>query len=117
MLLETLSRILKRNMDYNVIMTPNALEDLDGFVQYLLLKKHSRQAARNLLEDTASTIDLLSSSAESFHYCVNPNLRAQGYRRINLSTHSYFMLYRVEGSNVSIDDIFHELQDYENKMR
>ena len=38
------------------------------------------------------------------------------YRRINFQQHRYFMLYRIENDVVYVDDIFHELQDYENKM-
>lgn len=30
--------------------------------------------------------------------------------------HRYFMLYRIEGDRAIIDAIFHELQDYENRM-
>ena len=29
----------------------------------------------------------------------------------------WIMLYRIEENTVFIDDIFHELQDYENKMK
>ena len=36
--------------------------------------------------------------------------------RVNFLSHRYFMLYRVEGDTVYVDNIFHELQDYENKM-
>ncbi|MFR2038592.1 MAG: type II toxin-antitoxin system RelE/ParE family toxin, partial [Anaerobutyricum sp.] len=31
-------------------------------------------------------------------------------------SHRYFMLYRIENDTVYVDNIFHELQDYENKM-
>lgn len=31
-------------------------------------------------------------------------------------TYLYFMLYRIENNTVYVDNIFHELQDYENKM-
>lgn len=39
-----------------------------------------------------------------------------GYRRINFKSHRYFMLYRVEEDKVYVDNIFHELQDYENRL-
>ena len=39
-----------------------------------------------------------------------------GYRRTNFQQHRYFMLYRIENDVVYVDDIFHELQDYENRM-
>lgn len=35
---------------------------------------------------------------------------------INFLNHRYFMLYRIVDNVVFIDKIFHELQDYENKM-
>ena len=36
--------------------------------------------------------------------------------RNNFLSHRYFMLYRIENDTVYVDKIFHELQDYENKM-
>ena len=48
--------------------------------------------------------------------CDNPHLQSFGYRRINFQQHRYFMLYRIENAVVYVDDIFHELQDYENRM-
>lgn len=32
------------------------------------------------------------------------------------SPHHYFVLYRIKNDTVYIDNIFHELQDFENKM-
>ena len=54
--------------------------------------------------------------AESLKLCENPRLQMLGYRRINFLSHRYFMLYRIEEDIVFIDNIFHELQDYENRM-
>jgi len=48
--------------------------------------------------------------------CDNPRLQSLGYHRINFQKHRYFMLYRIEDDVVYVDDIFHELQDYENRM-
>ncbi len=48
--------------------------------------------------------------------CDNPRLREPEYRRINFLNHRYFMMYRVVGDMVFVDNIFHELQDYEKKM-
>ena len=38
-------------MDYDVFVTPDAKEDLEGFIYYLLVEKKSRQAAKNVLDD------------------------------------------------------------------
>ncbi len=43
-------------------------------------------------------------------------MRAHGYRKIRFLSHRYFMMYRIEDGLVIVDRIFHELQDYENKM-
>ena len=39
------------NMDYKVVVTSDAEEDFDRFIQYLLLEKKNEQAARNVLDD------------------------------------------------------------------
>ena len=82
----------------------------------VLFEKKSEQAARNLLNDFEATKTSLSNVAGSLKLCDNPKLRALGYRRINFLSHRYFMLYRIENDTVYVDNIFHELQDYENKM-
>lgn len=56
-------------MTYDVVLTKDAENDLDNFIQYLLFERHR-----------------------------------------------YFMLYRIDGERVIVDNIFHELQDFEGKM-
>ena len=103
-------------MDYKIVLMKDAEEDFDRFIAYLLFKKKSRQAARNLLNDFVATKISLSNVAGSLKLCDNPKLRELGYRRMNFLSHHYFMLYRIKNDTVYIDNIFHELQDYENKM-
>lgn len=103
-------------MDYKVVVTKDAQEDLERFVKYLIFEKESMQAAQNLLNDYDATIESLRHVAGSLKLCDNPRLRQQEYHRINFLNHRYFILYRIADGNVIIDNIFHELQDYENKM-
>ena len=65
------------------------------------------------IEDTVKKLKYVASSLK---ICDNPHLQSFGYRRINFQQHRYFMLYRIENDVVYVDDIFHELQDYENRM-
>ena len=104
-------------MDYKVMITSDAEEDLDRFIRYLLFKKKNRQAALNVLNDFEETKRALSVAAGSLKLCDNPRLNALGYRKIHFLSHRYFMLYRIEGNLAIVDNIFHELQDYENKIR
>ena len=103
-------------MDYKVFITKDAEEDMDRFIQYLVMEKKSLQAARNVLNDYDATIESLKHVAGSLKLCDNPRLRQLGYRRINFLNHRYFMMYRIEDNVVYVDNIFHELQDYEDKM-
>lgn len=103
-------------MDYKVLITSDAEADLEGFIRYLLYEKKSEQAASNVLNDFEATKQTLAKMAGSLKLCDNPKLSVLGYRRINFMSHRYFMLYRIEGETVVVDNIFHELQDYENKM-
>lgn len=103
-------------MDYKVVVTRDAEEDLERFVKYLIIEKGSMQAAENVLNDYDVTIESLKRVAGSLKLCDNPGLRRLEYRRINFLNHRYFMLYRIVDNVVFVDNIFHELQDYEIKM-
>ena len=103
-------------MEYKVVITEDAEADMDGFIYYLLFEKNNAQAATNLLNDFEATKENLSRVAGSLRLCDNLRLRKFGYRRIRFLSHRYFMLYRVDGDMAIVDNIFHELQDYENKM-
>lgn len=74
------------------------------------------QAAQNLLNDYDATIESLKHVAGSLKLCDNPRLRRLEYHRINFLNHRYFILYRIVDNVVFVDNIFHELQDYESKM-
>lgn len=104
-------------MNYKVVITLDAEEDLDRFIRYLLYKKKNRHAALNVLNDFEETKRALSVAAGSLKLCDNPWLNALGYRKIHFLSHRYFMLYWIEGNLAIVDNIFHELQDYENKIR
>ena len=42
-------------MSYDVFVTLDDKEDLEGFIYYLLVEKKSRQAAMNVLDDFEAT--------------------------------------------------------------
>ena len=55
-------------MDYRIVVTKDAEEDLDKFIQYLIVEKGSLQAARNVLDDFDTTIESLKYVAGSLKY-------------------------------------------------
>lgn len=46
-------------MDYKVVVTSDAEEDLDRFLQYLLFEKKNEPAAGNILDDFGDTLNCL----------------------------------------------------------
>ena len=104
-------------MDYRVLITPDAENDLEEFVKYLVIDKKNKQAAENLLKDFELTLENLERVAGSLRYCDNPRLSELGYKKIHFIAHRYFLLFRLEGNKAVVDAVFHELQDYENKIR
>ena len=79
-------------MDYRVVITSDAEEDLDSFIRYLLFEKQNPQAASNVLNDFEETKQRLSIHASSIKLCDNPRLNALGYRKI------YFQTQRIIGN-------------------
>ena len=61
-------------MDYKVVVTDEAEEDLNQFIQYLLFAKKNKQAARNVLDDFEDTVKRLKYVASSLKICDNPHL-------------------------------------------
>lgn len=104
-------------MDYKVIVTDDAFEDLDNILYYILFILKNEQAAQNVLSDFDQTKQHLSHIADSLKLCENSRLREKGYRRLEFQKHSYFLLYRIEGDLAIIDAVFHDLLDFEKKMR
>ena len=79
-------------MEYKVVMTTDAEEDLDRFIRYLLFGKQNSQAASNVLNDFEATKQTLSNMAGSLKLCDNPRLNALGYRKIHFLSHRYCVL-------------------------
>ena len=56
-------------MEYKVVITSDAEEDLEGFIRYLLFEKRSEQTVTNLLNDFEVTKRSLSRTAGSLKLC------------------------------------------------
>ena len=56
-------------MDYKIVVTAEAQEDLNQFIQYLLFAKKNKQAAKNVLDDFEYTIKKLKYVASSLKVC------------------------------------------------
>lgn len=99
---------------FNVIITPKALSQLNNYIDYLQYTLLNDQAAYSVWQDALETRERLSKVAGNLKLCTQLKLKENGYRIINFIRHRYLMLYRIEGSIVYVDAIYHQLQDYEN---
>lgn len=108
---------LGQNMGFEVALTSQAQLDFRDITDYLLYELKNVQAVDSVMGDMEDTIERLSRIAGSLKLCEDPQLRDLGYRTIHFKHHKYFMLYRVEGVHVYVDGIYHDLQDYEIKLK
>ncbi|MDE5865616.1 MAG: type II toxin-antitoxin system RelE/ParE family toxin [Lachnospiraceae bacterium] len=99
---------------FNVTISPKALSQLNSYIDYLQYTLLNEQSAYNVWQDAMETRVQLSKVSGSLKFCTHPNLKKNGYRAINFMRHRYLMLYRIDGTNVYVDAIYHQLQDYEN---
>ena len=104
------------NLNYKVIITKEAYSDLRNCISYLINVKCNQQAAENLLNDYDETVERLKTAAGSLKMCESPNMKARKLHRINFLHHNYFMLYLLEGQEVYVTNVFHALEDAENKL-
>ena len=105
------------SLNYKVVISEDAVSDLRRYVSYLINVKKNPQAASNLLDDYDETITVLTSVAGSLKPCESPNMKKRNLRRINFCHHNYFMLYQFEDQTAYVTNIFHGLEDSENKLR
>lgn len=101
-------------MEYKVILSDFAKQQLDEILFYICITLCNETAARSVLQDAENTIQKLAQSGGSLKICYEPELAQYGYRKIHFSSHRYIMLYIVVGKGIHIDRIYHELEDYQN---
>lgn len=105
-------------MKYNVKVTPDAEKDLKAYLTYLYNVKRNPQAVKNVIEDFNETANMLSAVASSIAEPDSEKLKARGLKRINFKRHNYFLLYYIGSDDVVyITNVFHNLEDFENKLR
>ncbi len=101
-------------MTYKVVVLPAAQMSLERYIAYTKKDLKNIIAAKNIAKDARATKKRLSEKAPLFQFCPDEELAALGYRTIHFEHYDYFMVYRIEENIVYVDDMFHDLQDYES---
>lgn len=90
-------------MNYKVILSNCAKQQLDDIIFYIRMMLGNEIAAGSVLQDAENTIQKLAQVGGSLKMCDEPELAQYGYRKIRFSSHRYIMLYTVGGTEIYID--------------
>lgn len=103
-------------MDYKIVITERAEELLENLVNYLLLNIKNRQAATHLLDCVENLYIRLEENPFQFPISKDTYLFHKGYREAVLTDMRYLVIYKIEDNIVYILGVFHELEQYKNKV-
>lgn len=104
-------------MQFNVELSELAEKQYDNILSYIANVLKNPQALESVMDDFDDTIVKLEKMADAFGYCKSKRLKGMGLHKIGFENHSYLLVYRVKGSQVIVEGIYHELQDYENTIQ
>jgi len=102
---------------YKVKVTPEAKTDLKLYLTYVLKKLKNEQATKSIADDFRATKNELEDVAGSIRDPDSEMLKQRRLKRINLKHHNYFLLFRIKDDVVEVTNMFHDLEDYESKLR
>lgn len=103
-------------MGYRLIITDRAEKLLDGLVNYLLYKLKNQQAAIHLLDNIERIYDRLEENPFQFPLSMDTYLLHKGYREAVLPDMNYVLIFKIEGNNVYVLGVFHQLEQYRKKL-
>jgi plasmid stabilization system protein ParE len=103
-------------MKFDVVLSDLALNQYDNILDYIYNTLKNPQAAKSVMQDFDSTVQLLKTQANNYGYCNSERLRKLRFRKLHFLKHKYILIYRIKSDMVVIEGIYHELQDYENSI-
>lgn len=104
-------------MQFNVELSELAAQQYDKILYYIAYELKNPQALQNVMDDFDDTIAKLEKMADNFGYCKSERLKKMGLHKIGFVRHRYLFVYRLNKSQVIIEGMYHELQDYENSIQ
>lgn len=97
-------------MKNKIHYSPEALHDLDGIWEYIMVELCNTQAAENVVNRIMDAIDLLGNHAE-MGAPLSSVADVEGNYRFVLSG-NYMVFYRPDGQNIYIDRILYGRRNY-----
>ena len=103
-------------MTYRLIITKRAEKLVDKLAYYLLNNIKNKQAASHFIDSMQGIYKRLKENPYQFPVCEDEYLAYKEYRKAILIDMNYVVIYKVIETKVYILGVFHELEQYENKL-
>ncbi len=103
-------------MAYKLNVTEHADELLDNLVYHLIHRFKNEQAAERLLDSIDVIYDRLEANPFQFAECRDVYLARKGYREVVVPQMNYIIIFDVKADVVNVVGIFHQLENYPNKL-
>lgn len=97
-------------MKYEVEVTQTAAIEISSIVLYLRDSLHSKQVVNNFLSELDRQIKIISELPETYAVSNLDVIQDFGYRTADVN--KYVLLCDFNGKKVTIEHVFHSLQDY-----
>lgn len=101
---------------FEVLITPDAIDMLNNLCDYIMIEKQNPEAADDIYRDAIDTADKLETMAGSLEICQRKILADNGYHKILFQRHKYILIYKIYGKTAVVEAVFHQKEDYENKL-
>lgn len=103
-------------MAYKLIITEHAVELLDELVYHVLYHLRNEQAAKHLLDEIEHIYDRLEENPYQFSESRDMYLKKKGYHEAVVTQMNYTVIFSVNKDSVNVIGVFHQLEDYRNKI-
>ena len=103
-------------MAYKLNVTEHADELLDNLVYHLINHFKNEQAVKHLLDSIDVIYDRLETNPFQFAECRDVYLARKGYREVVVPQMNYIIIFDVRADVVNVVGIFHQLENYPNKL-
>lgn len=103
-------------MAYKLIVTEHADELLDNLVHHLLYRIKNEQAVRHLLAGIENVYERLEENPLQFPLSRDTYLANKGYHEAIVPQMDYIIVFSTKADIVNVVGIFHQLENYQEKM-
>lgn len=103
-------------MHIKLIITEHAMGLLDELVYHLLYHLRNEQDAKHLLDEIDHIYDRLEDNPYQFPESRDMCLKKKGYREAVVTQMNYMVIFSVNEDSVNVIGVFHQLEDYRNKV-